>query len=342
MLIVLILKVVIVVLVSEFKAKQGYRFDKSFLESLPDICLDKRCGSPMEISEVLTGLKCSNPRCPTKVANRIVAIANMLGIKDIGIARANAFIDKFSVHNPLEVFGYSFDKSGTFGESVNEEQSRKIEQAFKSRNKFSVWEYVRLANLPFVQTSALQIFGDYDSLEKAYNDIENMGVQFIANKLNIEKGKSNDFDDLDGVQDVSLRALKVYNSLMEYRQDLFECLPYVEIISVNNGATKTLKVVCSDEVGNGYKTKAEFYAAMNGLYPNLHIEFLSSVTKAIDYLVWAGAEDSSARVTGKVQKVTKYNEQYELHKQQGKLKDGEHYIPIVSAKQFEDKLKEII
>ena len=50
--------------------------------------------SPMEMSETLTQLHCSNPKCPSKVAQRLVAIANSLGVKNLGDARAQKFVSQ--------------------------------------------------------------------------------------------------------------------------------------------------------------------------------------------------------------------------------------------------------
>ena len=66
----------------------------------------------------------------------------------------------------------------------------------------------------------------------------------------------------------------------------------VEIIKIHTEGMKTIKAVCSTEVGVGFRTKADFYATCNNLYPNIHIEFGSSVTKKTDYLVAGEAAGS--------------------------------------------------
>lgn len=330
-------------LVTEFKQKQGLRFPNEFLDCLPDYCLDERCGSPTEMSETLTGLKCSNPRCPTKVAKRITTIASTLGVKDLGMSRANDFVSKFDIGNPLLIFAYE-PQDGELGYSISMEMSNKIFDQFATKRNFTLWEYVRIANLPYIQSSALHIFGDYDDLYKAYEDIEAGGVEFIQRKLSITKGTSKsatseEFDSEEEISDVSIRALKVFQSLMMFKVDLFQALPFVNIIETHKEGVKTLKAVCSEQVGDPYRTKSEFYAAVNGMFTNIHVEFLQAVNKSINYLVWAGAEDASVRVTNKVKKVRGWNESFAEAKASGELKDGQHEIPIVSAKQFIDILK---
>lgn len=318
-------------LVTEFKQKQGLRFPNEFLDCLPDTCLDDRCNSPTEMSEVLTGLKCSNPRCPTKLAKRLTAIASSLGVKDLGMSRANDFINKWGITNPLLIFAYE-PIDGQLGHSISMEMSEKIFNQFETKRNFTLWEYVRLANLPHIQSSALHIFGDYDDLNKAYADIEAGGIDFIRSKLGVSKGKV--ADDEEGITDVSIRALKVYQSLMLFKADLFEALPYIKIIKTHEEGVLTLKAVCSEQVGEPYRTKSEFYSTVNNMFPDIHVEFLQAVNKGIDFLVWAGAEDASVRVTNKVKKVRAWNESYHDAVANGIVKEGQREIPIVSANQF--------
>lgn len=317
-------------LVPEFCENQMTSLPEEFYRSIPQYCTEESCGYPMEMTEVLTQLHCSNPKCPCKVSQRLIAITNQLGIKDLGESKADKFIRGFGITNPLLIFGYEPDEDGAMGEGISLEMSNKIMNQFKGKNKFTLAEYVRIANLPFIQTSALQIFGDYDDLETAFNDIERGGVEFIAQKLNIKKTEDSN--------DISLRATKIFDSLMTFKTDLFQGIQFVEIIKTKVEGMKKLKAVCSDEVGVPFRTKADFYSTCNNRRPDVHIEFANSVTKDIDYLVWAGASGAPARYTNKVKKTEGYNAKYEEHKEAGTLKEGEHYIPIVTAGQFLDIL----
>lgn len=313
--------------VKDFKDAMIWQFPDMFLESLPTDCFE--CGSPMEISEALTGLHCSNPRCRGKVAQRLYALCSNLGVKDLGKKRAETFVSNFGIENPLLIFAYEPDSDGAMGEGISLDMSNKIINQLKDKNKFTLTEYVRVANLPFLQTSCVSIFGDYDDLGKAYADIEQGGVEFIRDKLDIKKGNPGIGE---SVNDISIRALKVYETLMLYKEDLFQALPFVNIIKVNDLDSDSdliyLKAVCSDEVGYPFKTKNDFYATVNNLYPNVHVEFLQSVTKSIDYLIWAGADGTTqARYTNKVKKVESWNNAY---KESGKGKE----IPIVTAAEF--------
>ena len=328
-------------LVSEFKEKEGMNFDERFLDILPETCFDERCGAPMEMSDVLTNVHCSNPRCPSKVATRMVAMMSKLGVK--GFAGKGKMIDdcldKFGFTNPLIIFAYEPEVDGSLGNKMSLEASQKIYDQLQSRKDFTLAEFVRIANLPFIQTSALNIFGDYDSLEDAYKDIEEGGVDFIRRKLSIQKGAKKSEDELLGgeenIEDISVRAIKVYESLMTFKNDLFQGIKYVNIIKTHVEGMRVLKVKCTEEVGAPYKTKAEFYAEVNKMFENrIHVEFVDNATKDLDYLVWAGVSDPNVRVSRKVEKVRKWNQTYIEREKAGCLKPDDRYIPIVDAKGF--------
>jgi len=294
-------------------------FPEIFYESIPLTCPEPACEYPMQISETLTKVNCANPRCPSKIAQRLLALANSIGVKDLGESRAEKFVRKFGITNPMSIFMYEPDEDGFLGDGISYELSVKIAKQFQSRNKFTLSEYVSYSNLPFLQTSALDIFGGYDDLEKAYEDIERGGIEFISNKLSIMKA-----------WDISSRAISVYSSLMTYKNDLFETLDAVSIIRTNTADIKKLIALCSDQVGYPFNTKAEFYAEVNNMNTGIHVEFLKTFKDDIDYLIWAGADGSPARHTNKVKKAEALNK-----------KAGKVVIPIVTASQFIQIIKRL-
>lgn len=289
-----------------------YGLEERFVTLLPKRC--EECGSPLEISETMTGLHCSNPRCKNKLVMRLKAICRDLGIVDFGESTISKFIDYYGVTNPLNFF--DLKKGMILSDEVSDKVSEKVIDQLEHKKDFLLWEFVQVANLPYIQTSARKIFQGYKNLTEAFEDIEEGGVEFIQQKLGIAKEDT-----------VSLQAMKIYTTLMEFKDDLLEGEECVNIISTEG--KKELNVVCSDQVGDGFSKKAEFYAYCKEHFSDrLQINFLSSVTKGIDYLVWAGADGSPARYTSKVQKVERYNEK------------GSN-IPIVTAHQFIDEMEKL-
>lgn len=451
---------------------------EEFLELLPQVCPHEGCNSPTLISETLTTLCCSNPRCPVKVSRRLLAMLQKLGIKGIGEAACRRFVDELGLTNPLLVFAYNPDEDGTFTSSTNMKASREFYNALQSKNSFTLGEYVRIAQLPDIQSSAIEIFDGYSSLERAYEDIESMGIDFIRRKLGIGKeseldrvsqivynelmhiwdvfqmedefleardvdsvtfeylshfdsfsealeftnrfkesapervldkgtdseeamdmyyrvyhqvanipelevlfGNSNGytFKALSGYGDksleqilnfiketgqkavrnklssefvaekISLRAQKVYESLMTFKSDLLEAVEYVNI---STPEVKTIKVVCSTSVGIGYGSKRDFIADMNKKYQDsIHIQFMDGVSKKIDYLVWSGGKEEAdilmgnaegnvySLVSNKVRKTVAHNLKVsEMLKEGTPLPSDMHYIPILDATEFMQEL----
>lgn len=288
-----------------------YNLPERFVDVLPDSCPD--CGSLMCLNETLTELSCSNPKCKSKTIMRIKSLCQDIGVLDFGESSIEKFIDTYEVTNPLNIFELEIGLPLYLGAS--DKVSEKVIRQIKSHNEFLLWELVMYANIPFVRSSARKIFQGYSCLSDAFEDIENGGVEFIQEKLGIQRG--------EGVK--SIQAMKVYESLMANKEDLLEGERDVIIKSLDG--VKELNVVCSDQVGGGFMKKADFYAYVNKTFDGrIHVNFLSSVSKSIDYLVWAGADGSPARYTSKVQKVERYNEK------------GSN-IPIVSALQFIEEIE---
>lgn len=302
--------------ISYFKENhESLGLPEEFVDCLPDVCPE--CGAPLEMNETLTGLRCSNPRCSSKLVMRIRAICKDLNILSFGESTIEKFVDYYQATNPLDIF--ELQKGMILGEGISQEVSDKIIDQIKANDTFLLWEFVQVANLPNVRTSARNIFQGYNTLEEAYKDIEEGGVDFIAKKLGVSASSDDGF--------LSLRAAKVYRSLMENKDDLMEGERNVNIIKLEG--KKELNVVCSDQVGGGFAKKPQFYAYVKQNFGDkVHVNFLTSVNRHIDYLVWAGADGSPARYTSKVQKVENWNEK------------GSN-IPIVTGPQFIEEMKKL-
>ena len=287
-----------------------YKLPYEFVSLLPAVC--PVCGAPTEMSEVLTRLHCSNPRCPDKVAMRIKAICQKLGVLGFGENTISAFVEAYDVTNPLNVFNLS---QGMFiCDRLSQESADKIIAQLEAKKDFQLWEYVQIAQLPYVQTSAKAIFGEFSSLEDAYLAIEEGGVKFIQEKLGLA-------GDEDGL---SIRAMQIYSSLIEYKDDLFECLPDVNIISLE-GKTE-INLYCSDKAGGGFKHKKDFYDFIGKEFGDKYQFNIAPINKNLDYLIWAGADGTPCEITSKVSKVMSYQEKG-------------YDIPIMTADQFIEHLR---
>lgn len=191
-------------LVSELDKNRFKKIDSRFYDSLPKFCDVDSCGFPMEINEVLTKLTCSNVRCPKKIAKRVQELCQKLGI-EITYLTAFDYVTMNHITNPMYLF-----KSQAGIELEHEERDKIIKQ-------MSLERFVDLNCLPFIEDT-VKIFREYDSLEDFYDDLESEGIEFLEKQLSV-------FVD----EELSIRALKAYDVLMTFKQDLFDALDYVEI-----------------------------------------------------------------------------------------------------------------
>lgn len=287
---------------------------KKFVDLIPDTC--ESCGAPLEISETLTGLRCSNPRCKDKLVMRVKALVQDLGILTFGESTIEKFLEYWDIDGPMDIFGLK--PGDSLSPDVSPKVSACIIEQLQNKKRMLLWEYVMYSNIPFVRTSARKIFQGYKTLEDAYVAIEEGGIPFIQERLGNSGGEG---------QVLSIQATKVYKSLILFKDELLGSVGYVDIINLEG--IKELNVVCSDQVGGRFAKKAEFYAYVNNTFADkVHVNFLPAVNKGIDYLVWAGADGSPARYTSKVKTVQGYNSK------------GSN-IPIVTAEQFIQIVKDM-
>lgn len=282
----------------------GGRFPKQFCDVLPTSC--DVCGADTEINASLTILKCSNPYCGCKASQRLLSMLKDIGVKNFGESRCLQFLNHFRITNPYAIFAYSVEEDGLIG-NMSQEFCENLEEQVDQHRSMLLWEYVKIGNLPNLRDSARFIFNGYTDLNSFYDDLEDGGVLFIQERLGI-KGNEDD---------LSVRALAIYDSLQMFKDDLLAYIDFVDIIS-----PRTILNICiSTAVGNGYSSKADFVSKMNERYGSfVHLNFLSSVTKDCDYVIWSKA----GAPTNKVSKARKLG------------------IPILTGMEFEMQIRQFM
>ena len=301
-------------LVADLKLNEVGYLDEETLALIPDNCYE--CRSPLSINPTLTHLTCTNPRCVDKITLRTVAMFNQLDVVDIGEPTIKKLVKTFQMDSPFTFFYYEpSDWDELPPHLYNESQKKKADAVFgqlNSKREMTLVQFIKLANLPNIQDGAEKIFDGESDLAEFYEDLDTYGVDLIQGRLEIKK-------------EDSLRSSKIYLTLQEFRDDLLDVFysGYVTIIADNRADVK-IKAVCSDEVGGGFRRKADFYKYIDENYSHkIYIDWGKSATKAMDVLIWAGAEGEPARYTSKVSKTETWNSQ------------GSN-IPILTASQFLD------
>lgn len=191
-------------LIEDFVKNKFSKIDSRFYDSLPRFCDDKYCGFPMQINEVLTEVSCSNVRCPKKIAVRVQDLCKKLGV-EITYLTAYDYVTLNNVTNPMYLF------KSLAGIELEATERDKFDK------KMTLERYIDLNCLPFVDET-VKIFMEYSALDEFYEDLDKDGIEFIEKQLG-----------LFVEEELSIRALKAYDVLMTFKQDLYDGLDYVEI-----------------------------------------------------------------------------------------------------------------
>lgn len=276
----------------------GSSLDPRFFEVVPQFC--ESCESPLDMNMALTELKCINPMCTGKLVMRVRKLCEALGIKHFGESSIEKWVDENGIVSPLQLYNI---EDGMLLNGISDSLADKLLPQISAVKTMKLWEFVANAQLPYIQMSAKKLLEGYSSLEEFFKDMTDGGVDFIQTRLGI----GDQYDDF-GNPIVSTMAAKVFTSLLESQEELLEAINYINLEDESN--VREFIIVASDEVGNGFSTKREFYNYIKQRYAGLATFTIgSSVTKKTNVVIWKGFDGTPARETSKVKRT------YELHAQ---------------------------
>lgn len=276
----------------------GSSLDPRFFEVVPQFC--DSCDSPLDMNMALTELKCINPMCTGKLVMRVRKLCEALGIKHFGESSIEKWVDENGIVSPLQLYNI---EDGMLLNGISDSLADKLLPQISAVKTMKLWEFVANAQLPYIQMSAKKLLEGYSNLEDFFSDMTDGGVDFIQARLGI----GDQYDDL-GNPIVSTMATKVFTSLLESQEELLEAINYITLEDESN--VQEFIIVASDEVGNGFSTKREFYNYIKQRYAGLATFTIgSSVTKKTNIVIWKGFDGTPARETSKVKRT------YELHNQ---------------------------
>ena len=269
----------------------GSSLDPRFFEVVPQFC--ESCESPLDMNMALTELKCINPMCTGKLVMRVRKLCEALGIKHFGESSIEKWVDENGIVSPLQLYNI---EDGMLLNGISDSLADKLLPQISAVKTMKLWEFVANAQLPYIQMSAKKLLEGYSSLEDFFRDMTDGGVDFIQTRLGI----GDQYDDF-GNPIVSTMAAKVFTSLLESQEELLEAINYINLEDESN--VREFIIVASDEVGNGFSTKREFYNYIKQRYAGLATFTIgSSVTKKTNVVIWKGFDGTPARETSKVKR----------------------------------------
>lgn len=259
------------------------------LECIPHTCV---CGSPIEFTDSIRQIYCSNPRCFYKIAARLEAMAKTMKADGWGESTCITVCQEFKLVSPYQVFLLQKAVEGGQTSSVSAFKKKVDSICNPELRKVELWEVVRLAGIPSIETIAYKIFNGYDSLTEAFEDITSGQVPFIAEKLGLKNA------------DGSVMAVNVYNTLIQYKDELLFGETQFDIYKPTG---QTLYIAITGGVA-GFRNKSEFIDYIKARYDGkVNPMLMNSVTSEVDILV-ADGDTASNKYKTAIRLNTKYVE----------------------------------
>jgi hypothetical protein len=205
-------------IVSDFVENINENIPMGFYDILPKECDEQGCNSPMVMTELLTELQCSNPFCPSKVSYRIHQLLEDIGVTYITESQVHEFVIDHKITNVFEIFLYDFSQEPVFSTGVSDILSKALSSTLKQNKLFTNYEYVKVAHLPNMSLMVKPLFKDCSDLNVFYEKLESKGLAYLQLLL---KEDSNT---------ITVDMVKVYETLLTYKNELLEGLNYVNIL----------------------------------------------------------------------------------------------------------------
>lgn len=253
-------------------------FGDSFLEYLPEYC--EFCGSPNEVLESFTSLRCSNPKCISKIAGRLKMMLNDIGVFSLDLDDCMNFLRHFQSENPYSIFLYNPNDDGELFEGFGIEKSKSFYKSLNKKRGMLLWEYIKIGNFKELIGSAEKLFKDYNDINSFYLDMSTNGIPFIQRKL--LEGTQYENDD----SYICVDAVKIFHVLQENKEDIEEGLQGVVLLKpmIKMGVFFANKV-------DGFDSNKDFlYAVNKKLKNNIYLYPTDLIDDSLRMVYWEDTE----------------------------------------------------
>lgn len=274
--------------VSRHDVIANHLLSEELVECIPEKC---ECGAELEFTDSLRQVYCPNPKCPYKVAARLESMAKAMKADGWGESTCIEVCKLFELCSPYQVFLLEdFIKNGG-GVPKIPAFKKKIENICDpEKRRVQLWEVVKLAGIPSIDTIAYKIFNGYENLTEAFADIETGQVPFIAEKLGIKQTST------------GVIAASIYKTLLEYKDELLFGETKFQIYKPQG---ETLYIAITGGV-DGFRNKSEFISYINIRYQGkVNAMLMNSVSTSTHILV-----DDTGANSGKIKTAKRMNQKY--------------------------------
>lgn len=273
-------------------------FSDDVLACVPSTC--SSCGQELEFSDNFVNICCPSRICPAKIGTRLFAMCKKM--QEIGMGIPVGFgegtcaklAELCNLHSPGEVAKVVTERNNAEYTNLDivawEAKRDTMSELLKS--PIELWQYVMLLNIPNIASIAKVLFDGFDTPESFYKELgAGMGaVSKVASKLGLSINNEN-----------GVLAVNVYNTLVEYKEEIECWYKYFNIIKVPTADEVGGEIyqfnVCATGTPSGYSTKAEFFTKLKKYEtPRFKINKVDSVTKKTHAVVADPDSDSDKAV----------------------------------------------
>jgi hypothetical protein len=232
------------------------------------------CGAEIEFTDSLRQVYCPDRYCYLKIAARLEAMAKHMKADGWGESTCIQVCKDFKLKSPYQVF--LLENAEYSGVPAFKKKIEAICDTAKRRLK--LWEVVKLAGIPNIETIAYKIFDGYKNISNAYEDIERYQVPLIADKLGLKNA------------DTGVMAVNIYNNLIEFKTEL---LFGEKQFTVYEDSGEKVQIAITGGV-SGFPNKSAFVNYINLRYGGkISVMLMNSVVSNIDALIADGDANSN-------------------------------------------------
>lgn len=231
----------------------------------------KFCNEELVVNENRTIVKCPNPKCPKRIAESINAITTNIGIKGIGPEVSMSYVREYGYRKVTDFF---IKPPYEIREAVNE-------YALSIR---SVTEAVMSLCIPKLKEKTALVFGDYNSMEEFFEDIDRHPDYIWGVLIDIFSYGGN--------------YLEMLETLINNMDDLFMVDGIFKGITPKRADNEEILILISEKPNSNLlynvygvrPDKKDFVKRLNEMFNDYGYSFISkdSFSRSVDYVVHDG------------------------------------------------------
>lgn len=241
------------------------------LETVPETC--PVCGSDIEFTFSLKQIYCKNNKCALKVAARLESMAKAMKADGWGESACLKVCQAYKLITPYQIF--AIGERGLPCPDIPAFDKKLASICDPEKRKVRLWEVVRYAGIPSIETIAFKIFDGFDSMEQAYEQIEKYQAPFIAERIGTSNG---------------VMAIHIYEALMEHKEELMYGEQKFDVY-VPTGEQVIMAITGK---AYGYSSKGEYVKTINDKFKGkVNVVLMNSVSARVNVLIADGDTSSN-------------------------------------------------